>query len=46
MYQEDELEGDYYEDTSLDAYDTYEQYLDDKLSEDDLFFLEDKELAR
>ena len=53
---QEELEGDYI-DTSLvtfyrfnqqlqEPFDTYEQYLDDHMSDDDLFFLEDKELAR
>ena len=46
MYQEDELEGDYYVDQSLNNFETYEEYLDDHMSSEDLFFLEDKELAR
>ncbi len=45
-YQEDELEGDYYIDTSLDKYESYEQYLDDQMNPDDMFYLEDIELAR
>ena len=33
-------------DTTLEQYDTYEQYLDDQMDEKDLFYLEDQELAR
>jgi hypothetical protein len=33
-------------DNQLEKYDTYEQYLDDKMEEKDLFYLEDVELAR
>ena len=33
-------------DTTLEKYDTYEEYLDDLMSDEDLFYLEDKELAR
>jgi hypothetical protein len=33
-------------DTTLEKYDTYEAYLDDLMSDEDLFYLEDKELAR
>ena len=34
-------------DTSqLENFDSYEQYLDDHMSPEDLFYLEDKELAR
>jgi hypothetical protein len=33
-------------DTALDKFDNYEQYLDDHMSDEDLFYLEDKELAR
>jgi hypothetical protein len=46
MYQEDELEGDYYIDTSLDDFATFEDYLDNHMSDEDLFYLEDRELAR
>ena len=45
-YQEDELEGDYYIDTSLDKYESYEHYLDDQMNPEDMFYLEDIELAR
>ena len=30
----------------MNAFETYEDYLDDHMSEEDLFYLEDKELAR
>ncbi len=33
-------------DTTLEKFETYEQYLDDHMSDEDLFYLEDKELAR
>ena len=33
-------------DTTLEQYETYEQYLDDQMDEKDLFYLEDQELAR
>ena len=44
MISED-FEGEFY-DTSLDNYKTYEEYLDSHINEDDLFYLEDIELAR
>ena len=33
-------------DTNLDNYTSYEEYLDDQRSEEDLFYLEDTELVR
>ena len=33
-------------DTTLENYADYEEYLDDLMSDEDLFYLEDKELAR
>jgi len=42
---EDELEGDMIDNT-LENFETYEKYLDDHMSDEDLFYLEDKELAR
>ena len=33
-------------DTTLEKYLDYEEYLDDLMSDEDLFYLEDKELAR
>ena len=33
-------------DTTLEKYMDYEEYLDDLMSDEDLFYLEDKELAR
>jgi hypothetical protein len=33
-------------DTALEKFDNYENYLDDHMSDEDLFYLEDKELAR
>ena len=33
-------------DNGLAEYEKYEDYLDDQLSDEDLFYLEDKELAR
>lgn len=33
-------------DTTLERFQSYEQYLDDHMSDEDLFYLEDKELAR
>lgn len=41
----DDFESDFY-DTSLDKYDTYEQYLDQNITTEDMFYLEDIELAR
>ena len=45
MYNDNDLEGDYI-DTSLDKYPNYDAYLDDHMTADDLFYLEDIELAR
>jgi hypothetical protein len=42
---DDELEGDL-QDTALEEFDDYEKYLDFQMSDEDLFYLEDKELAR
>jgi len=42
---EDELEGDMI-DNALDNFQNYEEYLDEHMSDEDLFYLEDKELAR
>ena len=33
-------------DGTLEAFDNYEAYLDDNMSDEALFYLEDKELAR
>ena len=33
-------------DNGLNKYTKYEDYLDDQMSDEDLFYLEDKELAR
>jgi hypothetical protein len=41
----DDFEGEYY-DTSLDAFKTFEDYLDSHITAEDLFYLEDRELAR
>jgi hypothetical protein len=43
--QDDELEGDVM-DTALEEFPDYERYLDFHMSAEDLFYLEDKELAR
>jgi hypothetical protein len=43
--QDDELEGDVM-DTALEEFPDYEKYLDFHMSAEDLFYLEDKELAR
>jgi hypothetical protein len=45
MNNEDELDGEMI-DTTLEQYPNYEAYLDDHISDDDMFYLEDKELAR
>ena len=45
MNNEDELDGEMI-DTTLEQYAKYEDYLDDHIADDDLFYLEDKELAR
>lgn len=42
---DDDLEGEAM-DTALDEFPDYEKYLDNQMSEEDLFYLEDKELAR
>jgi len=42
---DDELEGDVM-DTALEEFPDYEKYLDAHMSDEDLFYLEDKELAR
>ena len=42
---DDELEGDLM-DTALEEFEDYEKYLDAHMSDEDLFYLEDKELAR
>jgi hypothetical protein len=41
----DDFESEFY-DTSLDKFTTYEQYLDSHISVDDIFYLEDIDLAR
>lgn len=41
----DDFESEFY-DTSLDRFETYEQYLDEHITEEDMFYLEDRELAR
>ena len=41
----DDFESEIY-DTSLDTYPTYEDYLDSHITPDDIFYLEDRELAR
>ncbi len=41
----DDFEGDIQDDTLKD-FDTFEQYLDFHITEDDMFYLEDRELAR
>eukprot|EP00351_Strombidinopsis_sp_SopsisLIS2011_P001684 CAMPEP_0116876940 /NCGR_PEP_ID=MMETSP0463-20121206/8789_1 /TAXON_ID=181622 /ORGANISM="Strombidinopsis sp, Strain SopsisLIS2011" /LENGTH=78 /DNA_ID=CAMNT_0004523861 /DNA_START=23 /DNA_END=259 /DNA_ORIENTATION=+ len=33
-------------DNTLEAFETFEDYLDDRMSPEDLFYLEDQELAR
>merc|ERR1712151_212977 len=38
--------GDDMLDSNLDAYETYEEYLDDQMVPQDLFYLEDRDLAR
>lgn len=42
----DEYENEVPYDTSLDKYATYEDYLDDHITKTDLFYLEDRDLAR
>lgn len=42
---DDDLEGDVI-DTMLEEFPDYERYLDSRMSDEDLFYLEDKELAR
>ena len=41
----DDFESEFY-DTSLDKYETYDAYLDSHITSEDLFYLEDIELAR
>ena len=41
----EDFEGEFY-DTRLDKFKTYEDYLDDKITPEDLEYLEDIELAR
>jgi hypothetical protein len=41
----DDFESEFH-DTSLDEFDTYEKYLDSHITADDMFYLEDIELAR
>ncbi|EGR32471.1 hypothetical protein IMG5_081860 [Ichthyophthirius multifiliis] len=41
----DDFESEFY-DTSLDKFETYEQYLDEHITAEDMFYLEDRELAR
>ena len=43
--QAGEFEGEVY-DTALDGFDTYEAYLDNFINEDDIFYLESRDLAR
>ena len=43
--QYDDYEGEMY-DTSLDNFNTYEEYLDSHITKEDLMYLEDIELAR
>jgi hypothetical protein len=45
VFSEEDLQGNGNEDT-LDAYATYEDYLDSQVSTTDMFYLEDEELAR
>lgn len=42
---EDDFEGEFY-DTSLEKFHNYDEYLDYHITEEDLFYLEDIELAR
>ena len=42
---DDDLEGDVI-DTMLEEFPDYERYLDSRMSDEDLFYLEDKEQAR
>ena len=43
--QYDDYEGQMY-DTSLDPFNTYEEYLDSHITKEDIMYLEDIELAR
>lgn len=45
MIAADDFESEFY-DTSLDQFKTYEDYLDHHITPEDLFYLEDIELAR
>jgi len=45
MNPSDEFEGEY-RDNSLDEFDTYEKYLDSHIREEDMYYLEDRDLAR
>lgn len=45
MNQNEDFDGEYY-DNSLDHFETYEQYLDEQVTPEDLYYLEDKDLAR
>ena len=42
---DDDLDGDLI-DTGLEKFESYEAYLDEQITSEDLFYLEDQELAR
>ena len=42
---DDDLDGELLDNTLIE-YNTYEEYLDSQMNDDDLFYLEDQELAR
>lgn len=42
---DDDLDGEVIDNT-LEAFENYEQYLDSQMTDQDLFYLEDQELAR
>jgi hypothetical protein len=42
---DDDLDGEIIDNT-LEAFENYEQYLDSQMTDQDLFYLEDQELAR
>jgi hypothetical protein len=42
---DDDFDGDL-QDTQIEQFDTYEDYLDNQITHQDLFYLEDQELAR
>ena len=43
--QGDDFDGEYFDDT-LDKFATYEDYLDEHIGKQDMFYLEDRDLAR